>query len=112
VLARSAAAVAKLRARGAEVVFVRFPSSGAWYEAESRVTPRATTWDALLARTGAPGVHFEDHAVLQGYELPEWSHLSRAEADRYTEALAPLVLAAFDSQHAPPQAAAAAAAPR
>nr|MBA2431736.1 hypothetical protein [Chthoniobacterales bacterium] len=45
------------------------------------------TWDVLLARAGAPGIHFEDHAELQGYWHPEWSHLSGAEADRFTESL-------------------------
>ena len=104
--AQAVAAVAKLRARGVEVVFVRPPSDGPWYEAESKIAPRPL-WDALLARTGAPGIHFEDHAAMQGLELPEWSHLSRADAVRYTEALAPLVHAAFESQRAQPRAAAA-----
>jgi hypothetical protein len=40
-------------------------------------------------------VHFEDHAQLQGLDLPEWSHLSHADAKRFTLALAPLVEQAF-----------------
>jgi hypothetical protein len=28
-----------------------------------------------------------DHKELQGYWMPEWSHLSGAEADRFTKAL-------------------------
>jgi hypothetical protein len=47
-----------------------------------------------------PGVHFEDHPQLQGYELPEWSHLTHADARRYTAALAPLVVAEFERQEA------------
>lgn len=97
-IARSKAAVAKLRARGVPVVFVRFPSTGRYYEAELRNVPRVPTWDVLLAETGAPGVHFEDHPELQGYTLPEWSHLSAVEADRYTAALVPLVEKAFAGQ--------------
>ena len=53
-----------------------------------------------MSKTGAPGIHFEDHPQLQGYELPEWSHLSAPEADRLTAALVPLVEAEFARQAA------------
>lgn len=86
-IARAVAAVAKLRARGVRVVFVRAPSAGEVLAGEQRRYPRATTWDVLLARTGAPGIHFEDHPDMQGLRLPEWSHLAGADADRYTAAL-------------------------
>jgi hypothetical protein len=84
---RAIAAVAKLRARGVDVLFVRAPSAGLWAEVESKAFPRERTWEPLLQRTGAPGVHFEDHAELRGLELPEWSHLSHRDAIRYTEGL-------------------------
>ena len=42
---------------------------------------------AWLAATAAPGIHFEDYPELQGYYLPEWSHMTRAEAERFTAAL-------------------------
>lgn len=84
---RAARAVAKLRARGARVLFLRSPSDGEYLAYERRLYPRARTWDALLAASGAPGVHFEDYPELQGYYLPEWSHMTRAEAERYTGAL-------------------------
>lgn len=95
IMGRVEAAVAKLRARGVRVVFVRPPSSGPWLEQELRFTPRKETWDALLQRTHSPGIHFEDHPQLQGYVLPEWSHLGAAEARRFTTALAPLVQREF-----------------
>ncbi|MEP6955902.1 MAG: hypothetical protein ABI883_03690 [Chthoniobacterales bacterium] len=84
---RAVAAVEKLRARGVPVVFVRPPSSGKWYEAEERGFPRAENWDALLARTGAPGIYFEDYPELLGFTLPEWSHLAASDAGRFTEGL-------------------------
>lgn len=84
---RAARAVATLRARGVDVVFVRPPSNGPFLAFENRTMPREHTWEPLLARTGAPGIHFEDHASMQGLELPEWSHLSARDAERYTEAL-------------------------
>jgi hypothetical protein len=91
------AALATLRARGVKIVFLRPPSNGDYYAHEQRVFPRARTWDVLLERTGLPGIHFEDHPQLQGYDLPEWSHLSGPEADRFTAAVAPLIEAEFNN---------------
>lgn len=88
---RAVAAVATLRARGVQVLFVRPPSIGPYYAFEQKVFPRARTWDVLLRRTGAPGIHFEDYPQLQGYDQPEWSHLSASEATRFTQALMPIV---------------------
>jgi hypothetical protein len=88
---RAAKAVAKLRARRVKVLFVRMPSIGEYLAFENRVFPRASTWDVLLATTGAPGIHFEDYPELrpdvQGYYLPEWSHMVRADGERVTAAL-------------------------
>jgi len=84
---RMAQAVAQLRARGVRVLFVRMPSIGPYLEYENQNFPRARTWDALLAATGAPGIHFEDYPEMQGYKLPEWSHMTRAEGERFTAVL-------------------------
>ncbi len=62
------------------------------------VFPRATTWYELLKRTNTPGIHFEDHPELQGYESPEWSHLSASEANRFTAALMPIVQREVEAQ--------------
>lgn len=86
-IARAAAVVAKLRARGIPVLFLREPSDGEYLAYESRDFPRATTWDVLLAKTGAPGIHFADYPELQGFNLPEWSHMAAADADRFTARL-------------------------
>lgn len=86
-ITRAAAAVAKLRARKVDVTFIRMPSTGEYLASEDRVFPRAKTWDVLLARTHARGIHFQDYPELQGYELPEWSHLATKERQRFTEAL-------------------------
>ena len=102
---KAAAAVAKLRARGVAVVFVRAPSVSEYYAFEQKYFPRAATWDKLLAKTGAPGIHFEDYPQLNGYELPEWSHLSAPEARRFTAQLAPLVVAEWKKLEAAPPAA-------
>ena len=88
---QAAKAVAKLRARGVRVLFVRMPSVGEYLAYENRQYPRARSWDALMAATGAPGIYFEDYPELrpdlQGYYLPEWSHMTRADGERFTAAL-------------------------
>lgn len=94
VMAAVKADVAQLQARGGQVVFVRMPSEGPFLAAERGGFPRARFWNRLLAETGAPGIHFEDYPQLQGFELPEWSHLKVAHRAPFTRALAPLVVQA------------------
>jgi len=78
--------IERIRARGGEVVFIRPPSTGAYYEREQRRAPRYSTWDRLLRETGTFGIHFEDYPEMQGLELPELSHLTREAAIDYTRA--------------------------
>lgn len=86
-LAEVAGDVRRIRERGGEVVFVRAPSSGPFLAAENGGFPRERTWDPLLQATNAVGIHFEDHADLRDVELPEWSHISAGDTDRFTRAL-------------------------
>lgn len=95
---RAAKAIAILRQRGVPVVFVRPPSDGPYYAFERKALPREETWDVLLQQTGTHGIHFEDYPQMQGYDLPEWSHLSHADARRFTLALTPLVEREFERQ--------------
>lgn len=78
--------VQEMRRRGGRVIFIRPPSTGWLLEKENELTPRALTWDLLLSRSGAPGIHFEDDPD-QRLDCPEWSHLSKADAYRYTRSL-------------------------
>ncbi len=82
----AAEAVKKIHARGGEVVFVRPPSAGLYYEHEQHAAPRAQTWDRLLKETGAFGIYFDDYPEMRGLEVPEWSHLSRDSAKKFTRA--------------------------
>jgi len=102
---KTAKAIATMRARGVRIVFVRPPSNGDYYAWEQKYLSRAETWDRLLERTATPGIHFEDYPQLQGYELPEWSHISAADAVKFTEQLAPLVVAEFERLEATAKAA-------
>jgi hypothetical protein len=90
-LAGVIADVNAIRKRGGEVVFIRPPSNGDYRPRENRLQPRATHWDRLLNDTGTVGVHFEDHDSLQGFRLPEWSHLHSEDAPKYTAALIPII---------------------
>lgn len=100
-LERAVAAVEKLRGRGVEVIFLRAPSGGEFLAAETKGFPRQQTWDVLLKRTGAPGIHFEDYPALQNYTLPEWSHMTASEAARFTAALCEILQRDFGWSSAP-----------
>lgn len=89
--------VERIRARGGEVVFVRPPSAGPLRENEARRIPRAWGWDRLLRATGAFGIHFEDYPQMLGLDLPEWSHLSRESARRFTRAYATVLTREIDA---------------
>ena len=55
-----------------------------FYEREAQQVPRDQTWDRLLRETGAFGIHFEDYPEMRDLDVPEWSHLSRESATRFT----------------------------
>jgi hypothetical protein len=82
--------VDKIRAKGGDVAFVRFPYQGFWQAVEDGGFPRQRFWDRLIAGTDSVGIEWHDYPELQGYTLPEWSHLNRSEATRYTRALTPI----------------------
>jgi hypothetical protein len=92
---RAVKAVAKLRERGVAVIFIRPPSDGEFLAAENGGFPRERTWNVLLERTGAPGIHFEDFPELREFRPVEWSHLSGADADEFTEALCAILQREF-----------------
>ncbi len=83
--------VQAIRARGGEVVFVRFPSSDEFRDFERRAFPREMFWDPLLEATGAVGIHFEDYPELQDVRLPEWSHIHSEDKTRFTAALISII---------------------
>ena len=85
--ARAAKAVATIRARGGDVVFVRPPSDIHLRVNEQAQVPKATGWDALLRKTHAVGVHNDDLPPdVRHLIMPEWSHLTRACATVFTDA--------------------------
>jgi len=86
VIARSAEAVRRIRARGGDVIFVRPPSAPQIRVNEEQRIAKARGWDALLVGTRAAGIHADDLAQAQKLNLPEWSHLSGKCATVFTDA--------------------------
>jgi hypothetical protein len=89
--AEVAADVKAIRDRGGDVIFVRFPSTGWLREWENETAPREAHWEPLLQETGCLGIHFEDYPELGGFDCPEWSHLSGADAEKFSRGLARIV---------------------
>ena len=79
--------VAKIKARGGKVIFVRTPSSGSYWDHEPIQFPREKYYDRLLSSTGCSGIHFKDYPDMANFICPEWSHLKKEDAVLYTKAL-------------------------
>ena len=92
-LGQVATDVAKIRARGGEVVFIRPPSSDWFREFERNATPRDRVWEPIVAAAGAVGVHSEDYPELRDVRTPEWSHISAQDKAGWTRALVDILRA-------------------
>lgn len=77
--------VAKIKARGGEVLFVRTPSNGTYLQGENMGFPRDKYWNRLLVETKSPGIHFLDYPAIAHFDCPELSHLSRPQAIEFTK---------------------------
>lgn len=80
-------AVAKIKARGGKVIFIRTPSSGGYWATEPIKYPRAEYYDKLPAITNCGSIYFKDYPDMKDFVCPEWSHLTPADAVLYTKAL-------------------------
>jgi len=89
--------IARLRSRGGDVVLLTMPVSGEVREIELGHFPRHEFWDALLAQTGAVGIHFADYPDLSRFACPEGSHLDQNDAPEFSRALATILREQLDS---------------
>ena len=78
----------KIKQRGGQVIFVRTPSSGPYWQGEQMGFPRAAYWEKLLTATGVSGIHFKDYPAIDHFICPEFSHLKQADAIVFTKNLA------------------------
>lgn len=92
--------VARIQARGGKVVFIRMPVTGPLADIEEKLAPRAATWDRLVRENAVPAIHFAEHAELNAFVCPEWSHLSAEDSVEFTRRLVPHLQRAL---RAPPQ---------
>ena len=77
----------RIRSKGGDVAFVRFPSGGAVRRLEQKDWPREKYWDVFAARTDAVTIHYEDFPRLRNYRTPDGSHLDAADARRFVHDL-------------------------
>ncbi len=84
--AKTRDAVARIRTRGGDVIFVRPPSAPKLRALEDSRLPRAVGWDPLLRAAHVQGIHADDMPALKGITLPELSHVSRSCGTVFTDA--------------------------
>lgn len=77
----------KYQARGGKIALVNGPVTGYYFQNEPRLFPREEYWERLLQECDCPGYHYADDPETRAMEPPEWSHLNRRDADRFTELL-------------------------
>lgn len=84
--------VKKFKEKGGNLILVRFPSSGSTRFGENMGLPRAEYWDVLVAQANVASYHFEDYEQFKNLTCPEESHLSKEDAQYFTQELAKLML--------------------
>jgi hypothetical protein len=92
--------IARIQSRGGKVVFLRLPVTGPLVEREEKLAPRVATWDRLLRENNVPAIHFAEHADLNAFDCPEWSHLSAEDSVEFTRRLVPHLQAALQKKPA------------
>ena len=85
--------VQAIQARGGHVVFMQFPTSGEHWRYDEWTFAKAQYWDAFAAKTSALCIHFRDVPQLAAFTCPDWSHLDRTDAPRFTQELAVVLVA-------------------
>ena len=79
--------------RGGNLILVRCPSTIGVRAGENMGLPRDLYWDELVSTLKVKSYHFEDYEQLKKFECPEWSHLSKEDAELFTEELVNIMIA-------------------
>ena len=80
--------VQAIQSRGGDVIFMQFPTTGEHLRYDEYMFPKAQYWDAFAAKISALCLHFKDVPELADFACPDWSHLDRTDASRFTQQLA------------------------
>lgn len=86
-LARLTDLVAQLEARDVTVLFVRMPSSGAYFRMEETTFPREQYWSRLDAAFPGRCLHFADDPEMRRLWTPDGSHLESSGARAFSQRL-------------------------
>lgn len=87
------AAVAAIRARGGDVIFVRFPISSDLLAASEQHLPYEKYLGRITPETGAVLIDFADYPALNRFEPPDGSHLDVRDQAEFTAALTEILMA-------------------
>lgn len=79
--------VTRIHDRGGAVVFVRFPTTGQYWEMDAKEFPKHECWDRLASLTNAETIHFRDVPDLAHFDCPDTSHLDLDDSRKFTVAL-------------------------
>jgi hypothetical protein len=84
--------VAKLQARGGDMIFIRMPSRGRYLERDIETNHRQLLWEPMAKGFGATAFNTFDYPELSTeLEIPEWSHLSRKSQDDWSRDVVPIM---------------------
>ena len=81
------AMVTALNNKGANVVFLRLPSSNEVYAVESVFYPKARYWDRMQQQLDATFIHADDYPQMQGYVGGDGSHVGSEHSTAFTDIL-------------------------
>lgn len=84
-------AVKRIRQKGGDVVFIRFPSCGEVWAIEEETVPRHHYWDVLASEVTALTIHFTDYKKLQDFSCTDGSHLDYSDARIFTREVTTLL---------------------
>lgn len=73
-------AVRRLVARGGQVVILRMPTTGRYWEEDELAYPRALWWDRIPKLRGLHTIHFRDHPRLAALTSVDGHHLDYRDA--------------------------------
>lgn len=83
--------VSKIMDRGGRVIFVRFPTGKGVWEIDETRYPKKVYWEKFAELSLSRTVHFEDYESLSDFDLPDGSHLDRADKVEFTQKLSKII---------------------
>lgn len=80
--------IEKFKNKGGRMIFIRHKSEKQWNDPFQELLPREQVYDKFIQTVDCPSYHFKDHAFMNKYTLPDWSHMASDDAVNYTRDLA------------------------